>query len=483
MIFPSRGKSWRTVTAAGRTPSQAEEGEKLILSFPGPKDWTIIINPQAGNKVFPLKKELISMTSRISGFYKLAPSKRLIAVAEQAALGPQEIDQVEKGLSLDQADKMTENVIGLFQVPLGIATNFVIDGREVLIPMATEEPSVIAAASNGARMTREAGGFFTSSTGPVMRAQIQATGIADPFSARQSILLHKDELTRMANDKDPMLVKYGGGVKDIEVYVIDSKMGPMVVTHLIVDCRDAMGANAVNTMAEALAPRIEQITGGRVYLRIISNLADLRLVRAKAVFKAEEIGGHEVVDGILLAAELAQVDPYRAATHNKGIMNGVTAVVLATGNDTRAVEAGAHAFASSTGSYRSLTRYEKNSDGDLVGTIEMPVAVGLVGGATRVHPVAKTAVKILGVKSADDLSRIIASVGLCQNFAALRALASEGIQRGHMSLHAKNVAVQAGAKCDLIDIIAARMAAERRISVDRAVELMAELDEKSKEKA
>jgi hydroxymethylglutaryl-CoA reductase len=421
------------------------------------------------------------MTSRISGFYKLAPSERLIAVAEQAKLGPEEIAQVQTGLLLDQADKMTENVIGLFQVPMGIATNFVIDGREVLIPMATEEPSVIAAASNGARMARETGGFFTSSTGPVMRALIQATGIGDPFAARQAILLHKDDLMRMANDKDPMLVKYGGGVKDIEVYVIDSKMGPMVVTHLIVDCRDAMGANAVNTMAESLAPRIEQITGGRVYLRIISNLADLRLVRSKAVFKAEEIGGHEVVDGILLAAELAEVDPYRAATHNKGIMNGVTAVVLATGNDTRAVEAGAHAFASITGRYKSLTRYEKNRDGDLVGTIEMPVAVGLVGGATRVHPVAKTAVKILGVKSADELSRIIASVGLCQNFAALRALASEGIQRGHMSLHAKNVAVQAGAKCDLIEIIAARMAAERRISVDRAVELMAELDEKAKE--
>ena len=423
------------------------------------------------------------MTSRISGFYKLAPSERLKAAAEQAALGQEEIAQVESGLLLDQADKMVENVVGMFQVPLGIATNFVIDGREVLIPMATEEPSVIAAASNGAKMAREAGGFSTSSTGPVMRAQIQATGIEDPFAARQAILLHKDELTRMANEKDPMLVKYGGGVKDIEVYVIDSRLGPMVVTHLIVDCRDAMGANAVNTMAEALAPRIEQITGGRVYLRIISNLADLRLVRARAVFKAEEIGGHEVVDGILLAAELAQVDPYRAATHNKGIMNGVTAVVLATGNDTRAVEAGAHAFASITGRYRSLTRYEKNRDGDLVGSIEMPVAVGLVGGATRVHPVAKAAVKILGVKSADELSRIIASVGLCQNFAALRALASEGIQRGHMSLHAKNVAVQAGAKCDLIEIIAARMAAERRISVDRAVELMAELDLKAGEKA
>jgi hydroxymethylglutaryl-CoA reductase len=437
-----------------------------------------------GNKVFPFSvpsRSLITMTSRISGFYKLPPNERLKAVAEQVAVGSEEISQVERGLVLDQAEKMVENVIGMFQVPLGIATNFVIDGQEVLIPMATEEPSVIAAASNGARMARGGGGFFTSSTGPVMRAQIQATGIDDPFAARQAILLHKDELMAMANELDPMLVKYGGGVKDIEVYVIDSRLGPMVVTHLIVDCRDAMGANAVNTMAEALAPRIEQITGGRVYLRIISNLADLRLARAKAVFRAEDIGGPEVVDGIILAAELAVVDSYRAATHNKGIMNGVTAVVLATGNDTRAVEAGAHSFASRTGRYMSLTRYERNRDGDLVGTIELPVAVGLVGGATRVHPVAKTAVKILGVKSADDLSRIIAAVGLCQNFAALRALASEGIQRGHMSLHARNVAVQAGAKCDFIELVAARMAAERRINVDRAAELIRELEDRGQE--
>ena len=415
-------------------------------------------------------------SSRIPGFYKLPPQERLKVIAERAGLSADDVAQLAAGLGVEQADRMVENVIGTFQVPLGIATNFIIDGRELAIPMATEEPSVIAAASNGARMAREGGGFVTSSTGPVMRAQIQATGIADPFAARQDILAHKDELTKMANDKDPMLVKFGGGVKDIEVYVIDSRVGPMVVTHLIVDCRDAMGANAVNTMAEALAPRIEQITGGRVYLRIISNLADLRLARAKAVFKAEEIGGPEVVDGIIQAAALAEVDPYRAATHNKGIMNGATAVVMATGNDTRAVEAGAHSFASKSGMYKSLTRYEKNKEGDLVGTIEMPVAVGLVGGATRVHPVAKTAVRMLGVKSADELSRIIASVGLAQNFAALRALASEGIQRGHMTLHAKNVAVQAGARCDLVEIIAARMAAERRISVDRAVELIKELE-------
>ena len=266
------------------------------------------------------------MTSRISGFYKLPPKERLKSVAEQAGLSQEDISQIENGLKLDQANMMVENVIGMFQVPLGIATNFLIDGREVLVPMATEEPSVIAAASNGARMARGGGGFMTSSTGPIMRAQIQATGIVDPSGARQEILLHKDELIKLANDKDPMLVKFGGGVKDIEVHIIESRVGPMVVTHLIVDCRDAMGANAVNTMAEAIAPKIEEITGGRVYLRIISNLADKRLARARAVFKAEDIGGAEIVDAIIQAAALAEADPYRAATHNKGIMNGVTAL-------------------------------------------------------------------------------------------------------------------------------------------------------------
>jgi len=416
--------------------------------------------------------------SRISGFYKLPPNARLESIAEKAELSREEVSWIEQGLEINQANMMVENVIGIFQVPLGIATNFVIDGREVLIPMATEEPSVIAAASNGAKMARGAGGFSTSSTGPIMRAQIQATGVPDPFGARQEILQHKDELIEAANEKDPMLVKFGGGVKDIEASVIESRLGPMLIVQLIVDCRDAMGANAVNTMAETLAPRIEELSNGKVYLRIISNLADKRLARAKAIFKANDIGGADVVNGILQAAALAEVDPYRAATHNKGIMNGATAVVLATGNDTRAVEAGAHAYAAVGGKYRSLTRYEKNGNGNIVGTIEMPVAVGLVGGATRVHPVAKANVKILGVKSADELSRIIAAVGLAQNFAALRALVSEGIQKGHMSLHAKNIAVQAGASCDLVDIISARMAAERRISVDRAVELIRELGDK-----
>ncbi|HPO87732.1 MAG TPA: hydroxymethylglutaryl-CoA reductase, degradative [Methanothrix sp.] len=414
------------------------------------------------------------MSSRLPGFYKLPPDERLGKIVE--ACGDAEIkEMIKSGLSLDQADKMVENVIGLFQVPLGVATNFIIDGREVLVPMATEEPSVIAAASNGARMARDGGGFFTSSTGPVMRAQIQAVDLKDPYGARCRILEHASEIVRTANEVDPMLVRLGGGAVGLEVHVIDSRAGPMVVTHLLVDCRDAMGANAANTMAEAVAPEIERLTGGRVHLRIISNLADMRLARARAVFRADAIGGAEVVSAVFKAAALAEVDPYRAATHNKGIMNGVTALVLATGNDTRAVEAGAHAYAARSGQYSSLSRYEIDANGDLVGTIELPVAVGLVGGATRVHPVARAAVRILGVRSADELSRVMAAVGLAQNFAALRALATEGIQRGHMSLHARNVALQAGARGELVEIIAERMASERRINIDRASELLREL--------
>ncbi len=412
-------------------------------------------------------------TSRISGLYRLSASDRLKIVAENSGLSGDDMEAIETGgITLDQADKMVENVVGLFAVPLGIATNFLIDGREVLIPMATEEPSVIAAASNGARMALPGGGFVTSSTKPVMRALIQVTGVEDPYGARQAILARGSEISARANEKDPMLVSHGGGVVGIEAEVVTSRRGPMVVVHLLVDCRDAMGANAVNTMAEALAPFIEEITGGRVYLRIISNLADLRLARARAVFLADEIGGPQVVDAIVLASALAEVDPYRAATHNKGIMNGVTAVTMATGNDTRAIEAGAHSYAARGGAYRSLSVYEKNRDGDLVGSIELPAAVGTVGGATRVHPGARANLKVLGITSADDLGRVLASVGLAQNFAALRALATEGIQRGHMSLHAKNVAVQAGATGDEIESVASKMAAEKRINVDRARELL-----------
>ena len=311
-----------------------------------------------------------------------------------------------------------------------------------------------------------------------MIAQIQAVDVVDPYAARLRILEHKDEILSFADTKDPILVKLGGGTRGLEVRVIDTRVGPMLITHLHVDTRDAMGANAVNTMAEALAPMIESITGGRVYLRILSNLADHRLVRARTVVAKEVFEAAEVVDGIVMASAFAEADPYRAATHNKGIMNGVSAVVLATGNDTRAVEAGAHSYAARNGVYTSLTRWEKTADGDLAGSIELPMGVGLVGGATATHPVAKLAVKILGVKTAVELGEIIAAVGLAQNLAAVKVLATEGVQRGHMALHARNVAVNAGATGDLIDKVAEAMVREHKVRADRALEFLAELRKK-----
>ncbi len=417
-------------------------------------------------------------SSRIPGFYRLSPEERLEKVRELANLSDEEAEAIAKhgSLSIAQADRMIENVIGTFELPLGIATNFLIDGRDYLIPMAIEEPSVVAAASNAAKMARAGGGFVTDATPPVMIAQVQLCDVDDPYSARMEILRIREEIIRKANEQDPVLVKLGGGCRDVEVRVVDSRRGPMVVTHLLVDCRDAMGANAVNTMAEAVAPLIERAAGGRVYLRIISNLAVFRLARAKAVFKADAIGGEEVVEGVLNAYAFAEADPFRCATHNKGIMNGVTAVVLATGNDTRAVEAGAHAYAALRG-YKPLTTYERNSEGDLVGTIELPVAVGIVGGATASHPVARACLKILGVRSARELARVIAAVGLAQNFAALRALATEGIQRGHMELHARNIAAMAGAKGDEVDAVAEVLVRERRIRVDFAEEVLRRLRE------
>ncbi len=416
-------------------------------------------------------------SSKISGFYKLSPEERLKIVTEYSGLTQDEAASISAtgSLSLEAADRMVENLIGIMEVPMGVAVNFLINGRDYLIPMAIEEPSVIAAASNAAKMARESGGFNTSSTGPVMIGQIQAVGIGDPNGARLKILEKKEEIIRRANEVDPILVKFGGGAKDVEVRVIDTPGGKMVITHLIVDCRDAMGANAVNTMAETVAPYIEELTGGRVYLRIISNFADKRLMRAKAVFTKETIGGEDVVDGILAAYHFAAGDPYRAATHNKGIMNGVSAAVLATGNDTRAIEAGAHVYASRSGVYRPLSCYEKNANGDLVATIEMPMAVGLVGGATKTNPIARAAVKILGVKTATEMGEVFAALGLAQNFAAMKALATEGIQRGHMELHSRNVAIQAGATGDMVDKIARIMVKEKKVRADRARELLDEI--------
>ncbi len=417
-------------------------------------------------------------SSRIPGFYKLTLRERLNVLKDFTGLSSEEINVLRRtgSLDLETADRMIENVVGTIELPIGIATNFLINNKDYLVPMAIEEPSVVAAASNAAKMAREGGGIKAISTEPLMFSQVQLVGVGDPFSAKFKILSERDEILRIANEQDPVLVDLGGGAKDIKVRVIDSRMGPMVVTHLIVNVKDAMGANTVNTMAEAVAPYIEKITGGKVYLRIISNLADKRIVWARARIPKEAVGGEEVVNGVLNAYAFAEADPYRAATHNKGIMNGIIAVAVATGQDTRAIEAGAHAYAAKNGRYSSLTTWERDSRGDLLGTIELPLAVGVVGGATKINPVAQVSLKILGVKTARELAEVMASVGLVQNLAALRALATEGIQRGHMALHARNIAAMAGAKGEEIDIVAELMLKRKlKIRVDVAKMVLEEI--------
>jgi hydroxymethylglutaryl-CoA reductase len=417
-------------------------------------------------------------SSRLPGFYDLSVAERANTVAEWAGLTVEESAILEEGLSSAQANQMIENVIGTHALPLGIAANFLINGRDYLIPMTIEEPSVVAGASFAARLVRQGGGFSTSSTESLMIAQMQVVDVADPWAARFDLLAVKQRFLDVADETDPLIVSLGGGARGLEVQVIpESPAGPMLVAHLIYDCRDAMGANTLNTAAEALAPLVEEITGGRVVLRILSNLADRRLARAKCALPAEILAfagytGSLVVERIVEAYALAAVDPYRAATHNKGIMNGIDAVVIATGNDWRAVEAGAHSYAARSGSYTSLTTWGKDDHGNLVGTLELPMAVGIVGGATRVHPTAKVALKILGVETARELAEVTAAVGLAQNLAALRALATEGIQRGHMELHARQVAIAAGATGEMVEKVARKLVAERRIRLDRAREIL-----------
>ena len=400
-------------------------------------------------------------------------------VAQWAGLAPDDVSRLCLGLA--QVGRMIENVIGTCALPLGIAVNFLINGRDYLIPMVIEEPSVVAGASFAARLVREGSGFETTSTDPVMIGQIQVLGLSDPCRARDDVLAAKEQVLDLANRQDPVIVGLGGGAHDLEVRVFPhSPVGPMLVLHLLYDVRDAMGANAVNTVCETVAPLVEEITGGRVVLRILSNLADRRLARARCTIPSQaltrdQFAGETVVQRILEAHALAAVDPYRAATHNKGIMNGIDAVAVATGNDWRAVEAGAHAYAARDGAYRSLSHWERDAAGDLVGTLELPLAVGTVGGATRVHPTALLALKILGVESARELAEVMCAVGLAQNLAALRALATEGIQRGHMELHARQVAIAAGAHGELIEQVAKRMVQERVIRPDQAEEILAEL--------
>lgn len=418
--------------------------------------------------------------SRIPGFYNLSLDNRLNKVSELSGLSIKEMTHfnLSGGLTLDQADHMVENVIGLYALPIGIALNFIVNGREVLVPMAIEEPSVIAGASFMAKLARDGGGFIARSTAPEMIGQIQVLDLDDINLAREVILKNKDELLAELSDVDPVLTQLGGGVRDIEIRLIEeSPIGQFLVLHLIYDVRDAMGANAVNTACEYLAPQVEALTGGRVHLRILSNLADRRLASAECKIPLgslafNDFSPEKVRDGIIEAGAFAAADPYRAATHNKGIMNGVDAVVIATGNDWRAIEAGAHSFAVKNGKYTSLSKWECDKNGNLIGYLQMPMAVGIVGGATRVHPVAQVALKLLGVRSARELAEVIVSVGLAQNLAALRALATEGIQRGHMSLHARQVAIAAGATGDLIDRLSNLMVEEGVVRIDRARQLL-----------
>ena len=417
-------------------------------------------------------------TSRLSGFYKLAPDERLQIVSEFADLTDEDVSILNRGLDIEEADRMIENVISTISLPLGIATNFLIDGKDYLIPMALEEPSVVAAASNIAKIARVNGGFRTSSDEPVMIGQIQIVDVVDAELIRQNILSRKQEILDKANEQDPTLVKLGGGAKEIEIRILETDCKTMVIVHLLVDVRDAMGANAVNTMAEAVTPIIEECCAGdgRVLLRIVSNLATHRLSRAQAVFDKDAIGGEQVVDDIIKAYAFACADPYRCATYNKGIMNGIDAVVVATGNDFRAVESGAHTYAALSG-YKPLILWKKNDDGDLLGEIELPIAVGIVGGATSSNPAARISLKILGVTTARELAGVIAAVGLAQNLGAMRALATEGIQRGHMSLHARNIAIMAGAEGEMIDRVAEIMVNEGIVRPGRAKEILDEIDE------
>jgi hydroxymethylglutaryl-CoA reductase len=414
-------------------------------------------------------------SSRLEGFYKLSVAERQQDIKNRCNLSDGEIAALTTGgVSLDLANRLIENVVGVHGIPLGIAANFQINGRDYLIPMAIEEPSVVAAASHAAKLVRNAGGFSASADVPLMIGQVQIVGITDANAAREKILVAREAIIELAN-KNSTLVPFGGGVRDLEIRTFpQTRVGPMIVLHLIVDVRDAMGANSVNTSCETIAPFLERLTGGRVVLRILSNLADKRLARASCKVKKEDIGT-DVVRNIVEAQTMAEVDPYRATTHNKGIMNGIDSVVVATGNDWRAVEAGAHAYAARSGQYRALTTWGHDANGDLVGAIELPIVSGILGGTVNAHPLAKIALRVLDVKTAPEFAGVLACVGLAQNLGALRALAAEGINRGHMALHARQIAIAAGATGEQIDQIADQMVAEKNVSIIRAKELVSEL--------
>lgn len=419
-------------------------------------------------------------SSRVSGFYNWPLQERLEWVARWAGLTEEEVAvlQGDAGFSVEQADRMIENVVGRYALPFGIALNFQVNGRDVLVPMVIEEPSVVAGASHAARLVREGGGFRAGATSPEMIGQIQVLDVPDMTAAVAALVTERDRILAAADEVDPVIRRLGGGARDLIVRVLpETPVGPMLVVHLVYDVRDAMGANVVNTACERLAPLIAEITGGRIGLRILSNLADRRLAWAEcsipvAALAFDGFSGAQVARGIVEAWAFAAADPYRAATHNKGILNGIDAVALATGQDWRAIEAGAHAYAARSGRYTSLSTWGIDEEGNLVGRLELPLAVGVVGGATRAHPTARVALKILGVQTAQELAEIMAAVGLAQNLAALRALATEGIQKGHMALHARQVAIAAGAVGEEIEEVARRMVAEGTVRPDRAEEIL-----------
>jgi len=417
--------------------------------------------------------------SNISGFYKLSMEERQKLLSSLVDLNQDEMEILKElgYFTPTQIDTLIENVVGSYQLPFGLALNFKINDKDYIIPMVIEEPSVVAAASNAARMARKHGGFHSEEVKSIMISQIQITKLSDIEESKKVLQKNKEKLLKIANEQDPMLNELGGGARDIEIREINTNKGKMIILHLLVDVLDAMGANVVNTMAEAISPIIEDLSGGKVYLRIVSNLATHRIAKSSAIFDKDMLGGDEVVEGILNAYEFAAADPYRATTHNKGIMNGIVALTLATGNDTRAIEAGSHAYASLSGQYSPLTRFKVDSDGNLVGEIEVPLALGIIGGMTKIHPMARIALKILNVKSAGELSQVGAALGLAQNVAALRALASEGIQKGHMALHSRNIAKVAGVPDALLEKVAQEMIKEKKIRVDYAKEVFKKIND------
>ncbi len=412
--------------------------------------------------------------SDISGFYKLSFEERQQTIFKIVNLNQEEIKVLQNlgYFTANQIDSLIENVVGSYQLPIGLAFNFRINKKDYIIPMVIEEPSVVAAASNAAKFARKHGGFQSEEVKSIMISQIQITQLHEINIAKKKILDNKDQILKIANEQDPFLNELGGGAIDLEIRELDTRKGKMLILHLLVDVLDAMGANIVNTMAEAISPYIEELVNGKIYLRIVSNLASHRIAKSKATFDKDLLGGDKVVEGIMNAYEFALADPFRATTHNKGIMNGIVALTLATGNDTRAIEAGAHAYAALKGKYSPLTKFQVDSDGNLVGEIEIPLALGIIGGMTKIHPMARLALKILNVKSANELSQVGAAVGLAQNVAALRALVSEGIQKGHMTLHSRNIAKIAGVPDELIEEVVRKMIEDKKIRVDYAKEIL-----------